>query len=398
MLMGILLHAGVMYLPMPYGQDPMAILDDPRDPYRDIDGYSATVQRIVFTIHFFRMPAFMLLAGFFGAMILKRRGEGHFLKNRFSRILAPLVLFWFLIWPLDNFGWNFGASMMLDESSEKSVLEHIKMAFSLDILPFLGHRQPHTMHLWFIYQLVYFYALTCVLHRVAETCFGDFFSKLHRSFLKLGSSTYRWVFLFFVMTLTWIILSMNSTFHFDVSFDWIPDFHIPLAYYQFFLVGWIVYFFPKIIEFAKRNAVVFSLFALILTTLQIVFVENTWPLEIAYHAEGIVSDQYHNLRNATLCIQSANVWIMALALVGLSEKLITKSSPILTFLVGASYWLYLIHRPLCVFFAALFQRWLAPGFLKYSLICLIVTTICLLTYQLFVRRSYIGILLNGKRY
>ena len=40
MLMGILLHAGVMYLPMPYGQDPMAILDDPRDPYRDIDGLS----------------------------------------------------------------------------------------------------------------------------------------------------------------------------------------------------------------------------------------------------------------------------------------------------------------------------------------------------------------------
>ena len=72
MLMGILLHAGVMYMPLPYGHDSAAIIADPLDPYRDISGYSGVVQRIVMTIHFFRMPAFMLLAGFFGALVFQK--------------------------------------------------------------------------------------------------------------------------------------------------------------------------------------------------------------------------------------------------------------------------------------------------------------------------------------
>lgn len=40
MMMGILLHAGVMYMAMPYGDDVAGIVADARDPYRDIEGYS----------------------------------------------------------------------------------------------------------------------------------------------------------------------------------------------------------------------------------------------------------------------------------------------------------------------------------------------------------------------
>ena len=92
MLMGILLHAGVMYMPLPYGHDSAAIIADPLDPYRDISGYSGVVQKIVMMIHFFRMPAFMLLAGFFGALVLiicpwgqKQFGFGAHLPLRANR-------------------------------------------------------------------------------------------------------------------------------------------------------------------------------------------------------------------------------------------------------------------------------------------------------------------------
>ena len=80
MLMGILLHVGVMYMAMPYGDDAAGIVADARDPYRDIEGYSMTAQRIAWAVHIFRMPAFMLLAGFFGAMMFQKRGAFSFLK------------------------------------------------------------------------------------------------------------------------------------------------------------------------------------------------------------------------------------------------------------------------------------------------------------------------------
>ena len=58
MLMGIILHVGVCYMPFPYGDDAAAILADFKNPYRDIESYSMSSQRLVLFINFFRMPAF----------------------------------------------------------------------------------------------------------------------------------------------------------------------------------------------------------------------------------------------------------------------------------------------------------------------------------------------------
>ena len=65
MLLGIALHSGVMYMPYPHEDDAVLILADSLNPFRDIGSYSMVAQRSVFLIHYFRMPAFMLLAGFF---------------------------------------------------------------------------------------------------------------------------------------------------------------------------------------------------------------------------------------------------------------------------------------------------------------------------------------------
>ena len=52
------------------------------------------------------------------------------------------------------------------------------------------------------------------------------------------------------------------------------------------------------------------------------------------------------------------------------------------------------RRPL----AAMLQRWDLSGAWKFALGCAVVTTICLVSYQLLVRRTVIGGLLNGRRY
>ena len=398
MLMGILLHAGVMYMAMPFGEDSLGIIADARDPYRDMESYSTTAQRIVMSIHFFRMPAFMLLAGFFGAMMFQKRGATSFLKNRFTRIVIPMALFWVLIWPIDRLAWDFGAGMILDKEPTQTIWQNLGEALSFKVLPFAGDIAPHTMHLWFIYQLIYFYALTFFLHRTTKAFLPRILKRATTSIARLGQSKFRWVFLPAAASCTWLILSANSTFHFDVSFSWKPAWYIPLAYYQFFLFGWIGYHHLRVIDFAKRNLGWLCPLATVLLTAQLYCAETVWALDINHPEGAALSEEFVRMKNITVWIQAFSVWVITLMLIGICERLIKRASPTLTFLVGASYWLYLIHRPLCVGFAALLQRWAMPGLVKYSLVCLVVTLICLASYQLLIRRSFVGVLLNGKKY
>ena len=157
MFLGVVLHVGVMYMPFPDEMDILTIAEEQRDPFRDVGGYNMTAQRIVWVIHFFRMPAFMLLAGFFAALLMEKKGTGHLVKNRAQRILIPLILFWFLLWPIDRFAWSTGKVVMLDESNATPLLEILRNNLSWDHLPLIGNTAPHTMHLWFIHYLVIFY-------------------------------------------------------------------------------------------------------------------------------------------------------------------------------------------------------------------------------------------------
>ena len=81
MLLGVVLHSAQLYLTMP-------IIDYYWDPAR-----SFSMDAILIFINTFRMPVFFLLAGFFMAMLLLRRGEQAMLENRYQRLIVPFVLF-----------------------------------------------------------------------------------------------------------------------------------------------------------------------------------------------------------------------------------------------------------------------------------------------------------------
>ena len=55
---------------------------------------------ITVSVHVFRMPIFFVMAGFFGAMVYERRGAAIFARQRFDRIVVPLVIGWFVLFPL----------------------------------------------------------------------------------------------------------------------------------------------------------------------------------------------------------------------------------------------------------------------------------------------------------
>jgi surface polysaccharide O-acyltransferase-like enzyme len=88
MILGIVLHALLSFIPVPWP------VQDTRQNGLFFIPYAA--------IHMFRMPLFFLISGFFTMFILQRHGLGGMIRQRVQRILLPLLLALLTIVPVDN--------------------------------------------------------------------------------------------------------------------------------------------------------------------------------------------------------------------------------------------------------------------------------------------------------
>ena len=129
LLMGVLLHVLMLFLEPFDGSEPRL---------------GASV--IFIWIHTWRMPLFMLLAGFFTALSLSKRDTGNYAFNRLIRLGVPLLLLWSFIPAIDE-----------DASRLFKIPELISYIF-YDI--------PFTLrldHLWFLYYLLIFYSVLLLI-------------------------------------------------------------------------------------------------------------------------------------------------------------------------------------------------------------------------------------------
>ena len=90
-------------------------------------------------------------------------------------------------------------------------------------------------------------------------------------------------------------------------------------------------------------------------------------------------------------------WLMCFGFIGMFRRWCSAESRIIRYVSDSSYWLYLMHIPLVITLACLMQTWKLPIFIKLSMICTGATLILLVTYQLFVRYTWIGRVLHGPR-
>ncbi|MBM79704.1 MAG: hypothetical protein CMJ78_03805, partial [Planctomycetaceae bacterium] len=118
------------------------------------------------------------------------------------------------------------------------------------------------------------------------------------------------------------------------------------------------------------------------------------PVALVAFAVGLVSMEN---RAVTGVAQIIFAWTASFGMIGLYRFVITQEYRPVRYLSDSSYWLYVAHLPLVIWAQGFVREWPLPAFIKFVLLCGTLTVILLLSYQILVRHTPIGTLLNGPR-
>lgn len=296
LLMGVLLHSVSMYLEPADGSEPRAVAG------------------IIFVwIHTWRMPLFMLLAGFFTALSLTKRSPGEYFVNRVIRLGTPLLILWLAIPAVDE--------------------ADVPMFALPDILAFALHGELPNFrldHLWFLYYLLIFY----VVMMIAKVFLAGFLAYMKPIKLRFISLLLVWfpilVFLAPAYKPVGGIFSQIPTNFGDMKFGSL------LFLASFFIMGVQVFHSREFQEHVKQkrfhipSLVVFSLFP------------------IAVMGWGVMKDEPFTFESSVEmwmvhAIMTASTLFLTMSMVGFAEKYMTSNGPIVTWLVRLSYPIYVFH-------------------------------------------------------
>ena len=171
----------------------------------------------------------------------------------------------------------------------------------------------------------------------------------------------------------------------DTSTGWIPVWHV-LAYYAvFFVFGALLYGRtnrsgrPFVETIGHRWMIVLPLAVIAFVTA----LDLTFESDASWTIASIA--------------QVAYAWLAIIALMGLFRAVLSTERRGVRYLSDSAYFLYLAHLPLVILAQIWIRNWDLPAAAKFGVLLTTVTVLLLVAYQLFVRYTPIGTLLNGER-
>jgi peptidoglycan/LPS O-acetylase OafA/YrhL len=107
--------------------------------------------------------------------------------------------------------------------------------------------------------------------------------------------------------------------------------------------------------------------------------------------------QYPLIKALFLFSYAVMMWSLVALTIGVFKRLFNRPSKTVRYLADSSYWLYLIHLPIVIWLQIAFAEIPWHWGVKLTLISCITIAVSLLLYDLLVRASVIGQVLNGGR-
>ena len=381
LFLGVLGHATISFFP-----DPDWVADD-------VDS-SPVLLVANFVAHIFRMSLFFAIAGFFARLLLMKRGVGGFIGNRLKRIALPFLVFWpillacLFVVAMWNAGW---ANPFADQGGGPAATTGASpppAARALwQVIP-LGHT-------WFLYVLVWFYAVALALVGLVRPLDSKGRVAAAVDVLVRGLGTTHLLPIVLAMPLASVFfLHAHWTATGGIrtpDFGLVPNLSALVGFGTAFTFGWFLHRQPAMLNVWQRRWIPYWVVAI---------------AAAAYCARAMSSvtsggGQLPSATGEALLVAVAYplaIWAWCFALLGTATRFLSAENRVIRYLSDSSYWIYLVHLPLVVALQVWVSQWPLGWEVKYPLILAIAIPILLASYQLFVRNTFLGAWLNGRRY
>ena len=317
-------------------------------------------------IHAFRMPVFYAVAGFLTALLLERYGWRRAIANRLWRIGVPFLAGCLLLVPLMFF---LAAFSRVDAQRAFAYIGSAR---------FLA--QAHPIHLWFLEYLLLLYAVAAVLVAGAPL--------LPAGVKSAGLGLFRYVFPAVWAPLPFAVLAFLALVQMPwpglqdpPSFTPVPN--IVFAYSVPFFFGWMLFQSRDLMDVLSRRAWLYGLLGLALCVAYVAL------LVILPRAWGFYE------KRAVLAL---GMWCMIFGITGLFLRYFSGHSPLWRYLCDSSYFIYLAHLPVILMLQVATRPVPLSAVIVAPLILIATVALLLPVYAFAVRPTWLGALLNGRRY
>lgn len=367
MMLGIVLHAATYHL-----------LEAGIDGGQD---FSLPILLILGVIHQFRMPLFFVLAGFFTALLVNRYSLHAMYMNRIRRILVPFLLGLVTIVPLTNVVF-FSIPLSIEQGRLTLVSSLVQVE---QMQAVAGGAMPALMsflHLWFLYYLMIFYLSVPLLERCVAIL-----NQPGRQERVMASLTNPWSLIAFALVTMVTLLPFTGA---AVAVNDQPFRVNPAAllyYYVFFAAGYVFFHFIGILDTFRRHAGICGVIA---------FLFFVWyGVTTSMVSAG---SQSLTVKFLGAFFAGVSTWAFIYYLAGLFLNRFNADTPRTRFLAQGAYWIYLVHMPVVLFIGVAMMNLPLPPFVTFCINSVLTAVVCIYSYKWFVRSTWIGALLNGKRF
>lgn len=372
LVLGVVFHASLSFTPWFMGW-----------AVQDISTGEA-VGGFILVCHSFRMEAFFLISGFFTCRVLARSSLGEFVRTRAVRIGVPFVVGWFILRPLIVSGWLMGAaSLRGDYQFWASIAAGFQQLRELPAGIFTG------THLWFLYYLAMITALALVVRAVVSLSAATGDELLRQADgVTLGLVRSRWL-LPVLVALTAGPLWFMQYWGMDTpDKSLLPNAPVLAVYGGCFLLGWLFARSPGGIEHFSRITPLRCMTAVV-------------AIVVCFALSPIQGDpghpQYTLARACFMPAYATLMWSLVVLTFGVFRRFCSRPNPAVRYVADSSYWMYLVHLPVVVWLQVAVAEVAVHWVLKLAFISLATVVIVLVTYDLFVRSTFLGAILNGRR-
>jgi len=345
------------------------------------DSQTSTGADVLFyVIHLFRMTLFFVLAGFFAAAMMQKKGVVAFAGNRLKRIALPLVIFWPICLAA-----IIAVAIVASAPAPGAPAAPAPPPPALSVATF-----PLT-HLWFLYALLILYAGAIAVKLVTDLLHVG--GVLGRLLDAVVAGLTRWDLITGLLA-----LPVAAAFFFNKA--WIMWFGIPTpdtglipnlaataGFTTAFVFGWWLHRRADLLDHIASRTWMYGLGAVL----------GTWIcLNLAGQTPGLVpvGGRDHWLY---ALVYPLTTWSWTFALVGGARLALKRENPMIRYLSDASYWIYIIHVPVLLVLQYLLRDIPGPVIGKFSGVLFGTVMFGLFTYGIMVRYTFIGTILNGRK-